>query len=363
MNTNKIITLVAVSMLCLLQPINAQNDKLKISAEQLPQALLRKADVPPGDYSGISHIRGDLYAVVSDKEPLDGFYPFTIQIDSLTGKIQDVHRNGIVGHRPVKTDINGSSLRDAEDIVYHPSTDTYFISGEGDQRILEFNNKGRLTGRELNIPHEFSINNIQPNYGFEALAYDSIQGLFWTTTEAALKKDKQTNDDTAQYLRLQAFGEDLQPLQQYAYKTDTPSIKSQKSRRTFGVSALTALPDGRLLVLERDFIITKSKIGSYVNHKIFLIDPLKDKEAIITSDTDMKTLSPSHFLKKELLTEFTTKLTLFTRNIANFEGMCLGPTLKDGRRVLLLVNDSQHNYGNLFFHLQDYIKVILLKFQ
>lgn len=355
--------MVAVSLVLLLQPLEAQNENIPIVAEQLPQTLLRKADVPPGDYSGISPIRGNLYAVVSDKEALDGFYPFTIQIDSITGKILDVHRNGIVGHLPAKTDINNFSLRDAEDIVYHASTNTYFIAGEGDQRILEFTDKGKLTGRELNIPQLFSIDCIQPNYGFESLAYDSIQGLFWTTTEAALKKDKLPDTNAAQYLRIQAFGEDLQPARQYAYKTDIPSVKSSLSQRTFGVSAMTALPDGRLLILERDFVITKSKIGSYVNHKIFLIDPLKEKEAVITADTDMKSLPPSHFLKKQLLTEFTTKLTLFTRDISNFEGMCLGPTLKDGRRILLLINDSQHNYGNLFFHLQDYIKVILLKFQ
>lgn len=363
MNWNKIITLVAASFSILLQPLKAQNDFLNISAEQLPQTLLRKADVPPGDYSGISHIRGNLYAVVSDKEPLDGFYPFTIQIDSITGKILEVHRNGIVGHRPAKTSFNGSSLRDAEDIVYHPSTDTYFISGEGDQRIPEYTHEGKLTGRELSVPPEFSINHIQPNYGFEALAYDSIRGLFWTTTEAALKKDKLSNDTTAQCLRLQAFREDLQPGRQYAYKTDRPSIKSPKSQRTFGVSAITTLPDGRLLVLERDFVITRSKIGSYVNHKIFLINPLKEENAVITSETDIKSLPPSHFLNKKLLTEFKTSLGLVTRTISNFEGMCLGPVLKDGRRVLLLINDSQHNYGNIFFHLQDYIKVILLKFQ
>lgn len=349
--------------LTFLQPLAAQDGFKTITVEQLPQTLLKKADVPPGDYSGISHIRGSLYAVVSDKEPIDGFYPFTIHIDSITGNILDAHRNGVVGYPARQMTINGNSLRDAEDIVYHPSTDTYFISGEGDQRILEYSNKGRLTGRELNIPPSFSLPNIQPNYGFESLAYDSVRGLFWTTTEAALKKDVSSNGNGIQYLRLQSFGEDLQPHTQYAYKTDIPSIKPEKARQVFGVSALTALPDGRLLVLERDFVIPKNKIGSYVRHKIYLVNPLNEPDAVISDSTNIKTIPDNRFLKKQLLTDFQTNLTFFKRNITNFEGMCLGPLLKDGRQVVLLINDSQHNYGNLLFHLQDYIKVILLKFQ
>lgn len=355
--------MVAGCAMSLLQPLHAQKHFSVITAELLPQTLLRKADVPPGDYSGISHISGDLYAIVSDKEPLDGFYPFTILVDSVSGRILEVHRNGLVGHRPAGTSIHASSLRDAEDIIYHPSTDTYFISGEGDQRILEMTHEGRPTGRELNIPEAFALRNIQPNRGFEALAYDSIRGLFWTTTEAALLKDNPVSSDSAQCLRLQAFGEDLQPKEQYAYMTDPPSTRPAKADRTFGVSAITAMPDGRLLVLERDFVILKNKLVSYVNHKLFVVNPLEQPSARITAATVIKALSPGHFLKKELLTEFRTDLKLFHHNLANFEGMCLGPVLKDGRRVLLLINDSQHNYGNILFHLQDYLKVILLKFQ
>lgn len=355
--------LVMGCLFAILSPAIGQNKKKNVTAVVLPQVLLNKSEVPPGDYSGISPIKDNLYAVVSDKEPLDGFYPFTITIDSINGKIKEVHRNGAVGHQPSRTTINGYSTRDAEDIVYHPSTDTYFISGEGDQRILEFSKDGQLTGRELHIPKEFSLDSIQPNKGFESLAYDAGNRLFWSTTEAELKKDMGANSDGSLSLRLQAFGDDLKPLRQYAYRTDVPSIKPLKARQTFGVSAITVLPDGRLLVLERDFVIPKNYIRSYVRHKIYLVDPLDTPQDTITSSTDFKQLSPTRYLKKELVAEFQTNLKVFERTIANYEGMCLGPVLKDGRQALLLINDSQHNYGNLLFHLQDYLKVILLKFQ
>lgn len=343
------------------QALPAQ-DKQTITAEILPQMLLNKAAIPPGDYSGLSHIRGNLYAVVSDKEKNDGFYPFTINIDSVTGRIIEAHRNVFVGSRPTKMTINNYSARDGEDIVYHPSTDTYFIAGEGDQRIIEYSNEGKPTGRELRIPLEFSLENIHPNYGFEALGYDSIRGIFWTTTEAALKKDSQTSEGRMT-LRIQSFGENLEPGKQYVYRTDAPSGHPENARQVFGVSAMTVLPDGRLLILERDFVIRKNHIRSYVKHKIYVIDPIASPLAVISADTAIRDISENHYLKKTLVAEFQTNLKIFDQSLANYEGMCLGPQLQDGRRVLLLINDSQHNYGNVLFHLKDYLKVILLKFQ
>lgn len=361
MQKNGFFTCVSFLALTSFSMLSAQ-DKPSVIAEILPQTLLNKSAVPTGDYSGLSHIRDDLYAVVSDKEQNDGFYPFTIKTDSITGHISEVHRNVFVGSRPEKMTMKNYSARDEEDIIYHPSTDTYFIAGEGDQRIIEYSNEGKPTGRELQIPQEFMPDNIRPNAGFESLAYDAVRGVFWTTTETALKNDSLT-DGGRMTLRLQSFGEDLKPAIQYAYQTDAPSVCPKTARQVFGVSALTALPDGRLLVLERDFVITKRYIRSYVKHKIYMIDPLTSPASAISSSTAVADIKRNQYLKKTLVAEFQTNLKLFDWTLANYEGMCLGPQLADGRRVLLLINDSQHNYGNVFFSLQDYVKVILLKFQ
>lgn len=55
-------------------------------------------------------------------------------------------------------------------------------------------------------------------------------------------------------LRLQAFDEKLQPVKQYAYRMDEPMANKKSSNYAMGVSELTALGDGRLLVLEREFL-------------------------------------------------------------------------------------------------------------
>jgi hypothetical protein len=61
------------------------------------------------------------------------------------------------------------------------------------------------------------------------------------------------------------------------------------------------------------------------------------------------------FLDKQLVARWRTKLNLTRRNLANYEGMCLGPRLSDGRQVLVLISDSQHRYRGV---LKDWIKVI-----
>ena len=43
--------------------------------------------VPAGNYSGITWMGGDRYAVVNDKSPTAGFYLMTIRTDSITGEI------------------------------------------------------------------------------------------------------------------------------------------------------------------------------------------------------------------------------------------------------------------------------------
>ena len=62
---------------------------------------------------------------------------------------------------------------------------------------------------------------------------------------------------------------------------------------------------------------------------------------------------PAGILGKELLASFTTSAL----NLANYEGMCLGPVLPDGRRTLLVIADSQGGMNGLT---GEYLKVLLL---
>lgn len=322
--------------------------------------------VPAGNYSGISRINDSLYVVVDDKSITDGFHFLHLDIDKESGYIKSARMDTLV--------TNGRPNRDFEGIVYVPKTNTVFISGEADQNILEYNLDGTLTGRSLEIPEVFK--EASGNLGFESLAYNPHSHLFWTTTESTLKEDGEQASSTnkvCNLLRFQSFDEKMRPEKHYMYLMDSPTAYRLSALFAHGVSDITALDDGRLIVLEREFFVPISLLGSYVNCKLFLVDPSaqNDNLAFVESNSNTADVNAADSLKtnasvqqssnnktlrKTELCEFSTRL--LADDIANFEGMCLGPILKDGSHTLILVSDSQAQYHGI---LKDWFKVIIIK--
>lgn len=292
--------------------------------------------VPHGDYSGIAYIGNNRYAVVSDKSAEDGFFIFHIVIDSISGRIKSVANEGFRSA--------SSPNRDQEGVAYVPETGTLFISGEADNRIKEYALDGKLTGRELQIPQVFA--SATGNYGFESITYNAKTKLFWTTTESTLPPDgsQATPENRVRNrLRLQSFGDDLRPRNQYFYEMDTPVADVPAANYAMGVSELCALDDGSIIVLEREFFVAKCKLGSFVNCKLYVVNPMS--------------AVPGSTLTKRLLLEFRTRITLVNFGIANYEGMCLAPPLSNGQPVLLMVSDSQSGYKGV---LKDWFKTVVL---
>ena len=54
-----------------------------------PQHYFQRT-VPKGNYSGLTWLGGDRYAVVSDKAPQSGFFIFHIQTDAVSGDLTGV---------------------------------------------------------------------------------------------------------------------------------------------------------------------------------------------------------------------------------------------------------------------------------
>ena len=276
---------------------------------QRPQRFHKQ--LPPGNYSGIAPLGNNRYAVVSDKTPEDGFYIFRLEIDTVRGRITEAENEGFRSC--------GLANRDMEGICYRPSTNTVFISGEKDNEIYEYTLDGQRTGQRLDMPEAFKQAN--HNVGLESLTYDARQHLFYTTSERPLKGDS--------LLRILTFGDDFKPQRQYLYQPDAPL----STKHYWGISELCALDDGRLLVLERQIHIAHPKTGASTLIRIYETRP-----------------SENPFLEKRLLTEFRTRINIFTRRFANYEGMCqLSP------RRLLLVADSQDRFKGL---LRDWFLVI-----
>jgi hypothetical protein len=303
------------------------------------QAVLNKQrhfskTVPPGNYSGITWLGEDRYAVVNDKGRTSGFHLMTLQTDPATGAILEARADTFVtDHQP---------NRDEEGICYVPQNGTVFVSGEADGRIKEYRLDGQPTGRQLNIPAVFQ--SAYDNRGFEALTYDAATHRFWTTSENTLKNDGEKPSFERRIpnlLRLQSFGDDLQPREQYWYLTDSSEVKATEGKSVLGVSGLAVLDDGHVVVLEREVYRTANNIGSYVHVKLYVVRPALQQAGDL--------------LQKQLLIEFRTKMNITDRSFANYEGLCVGPRLQDGRQLLVLIADSQDQFRGL---LKDWFRTV-----
>lgn len=309
--------------------------------QSFKQHNMKKWGIPAGNYSGITHIDGDRYALISDKQEANGWTE--VSVSFLPSG--DIDRMQFIAHH-FGTSTRGK-VRDSEGIAYVPGRG-FFVSAEDDQQILELSEDGTPTGRRLAVPDCFSTSNIFRNYGFEALTYNADQGIFWTNTEQGLKTDVATlttfETPTPVLLRLQSFGSDLQPLRQLPYTTEAPVTKRKPRFFAFGVPELLALDDTTLIVMERELNIPKRYNRAQCNISLFCVNPHKS------------------LLPKRPLYAFSTGIRFFgKKDFANYEGMCLGPKLADGRQAILLVADSQNRAGNSLYHLKDYIKVLIIR--
>lgn len=299
----------------------------QIAVYQNPQHSFPKS-IPPGNYSGITWLGENRYAVVSDKSDKDGFFIFEINIDSISGEILSAKSLGFKS--------SGKPNRDGEGIAYNPHTNTIFISGEADNYIKEYYMDGSLTGRSIAPTPLYS--HLPGNLGLEALSYNSKTRLLWTCNES-------------DSVFIQSYNDSLNPVNTYFYTLDKPVAKETKAQYyAHGIGTICALDDGSLLVLEREFYVPHKKIGAFVNCKLFRINPVQG--------LNQKSQAPD--LKSQdkiLLATWRTKMNLFNHNLANYEGMCLGPNLKDGSQVVLLVADSQNQYRGV---LHDWLKSLRL---
>ena len=361
----------------------AQNWKV---VRENPQKAFLKT-VAAGNYSGIAHLHDDIYAVVSDKSDSALYFNFRIQVNPKTGELEQVENLGF-------TERTDGTLNDGKpwlglekgfdhEAIVKVSDSTLVIASEGYCRLKEYpilpiSADTAKVGYQQNLwESRWPSSDFYPNYNFESLAFDSVRQYLWTIPESTLRKDGQPatpQNGLANQLRLMRLNwgkmkedsnkeeyseqvnskKDSRYMTTYAYQMDQPSTHKKADNYVMGVSELCALPDGQLLVLEREAFIPKIKIGAFCKCKLYQINPLNSEEFSMKE----KFSSDTPFLKKRLLTEWKTGLSLSKRSFANYEGMCLGPMLEDGSQVVILLSDSQDQYAGV---LKDWFKTIVIR--
>ena len=357
-----------------------------------PQKAFPKT-VAAGNYSGIAHLHDDIYAVVSDKSDSALYFNFRIQVNPKTGELEQVENLGFT-ERTDGTLNDGKPWQGLEkgfdhEAIVKVSDSTLVIASEGYCRLKEYpvlptSANAPKVGYQQNLwESRWASADFYPNYNFESLAFDSVRQYLWTIPESTLRKDGQPatpQNGLANRLRLMRLNwgkmkedsnkeecseqesskKDFRYMITYAYQMDQPSTHKKADIYVMGVSELCALPDGQLLVLEREAFIPKIKIGAFCKCKLYLINPLNSGEFSTDEKSSMKEKfsSDTPFLKKRLLTEWKTGLSLSKRSFANYEGMCLGPKLEDGSQVVILLSDSQDQYAGV---LKDWFKTIVIR--
>ncbi len=351
-----------------------------------PQKAFPKT-VAAGNYSGIAYLHDDIYAVVSDKSDSALYFNFRILVNPKTGELEQVENLGLT-ERTDGTLNDGKFWQGQEkgfdhEAIVKVSDSTLVIASEGYCRLKEYpilpiSADAAKVGYPQNLwESRWPSSEFYPNYNFESLAFDSVRQYLWTIPESTLRKDGQPatpqnglpnqlrlmrldwgkmkeNRNKEEYSEQVSSKKDSRYMTPYAYQMDQPSTHKKADIYVMGVSELCALPDGQLLVLEREAFIPKIKIGAFCKCKLYLINPLNSEEFSMKE----KFSSDTPFLKKRLLTEWKTGLSLSKRSFANYEGMCLGPMLEDGSQVVILLSDSQDQYAGV---LKDWFKTIVIR--
>lgn len=351
-----------------------------------PQKAFPKT-VAAGNYSGIAHLHDDIYAVVSDKSDSALYFNFRILANPKTGELEQVENLGFT-ERTDGTLNDGKPWQGQEkgfdhEAIVKVSDSTLVIASEGYCRLKEYpilptSADAAKVGYQQNLwESRWPSSEFYPNYNFESLAFDSVRQYLWTIPESTLRKDGQPatpqnglanqlrlmrldwgkmkeNRNKEEYSEQVSSKKDSRYMTPYAYQMDQPSTHKKADIYVMGVSELCALPDGQLLVLEREAFIPKIKIGAFCKCKLYLINPLNSEESSMKENFS----SDTPFLKKRLLAEWKTGLSLSKRSFANYEGMCLGPKLEDGSQVVILLSDSQDQYAGV---LKDWFKTIVIR--
>jgi hypothetical protein len=301
------------------QPGNALSDHAcspSVSLDRFSDALDKTTyqGTFVGNLSALAVDRDGSLAALSDRSALFGLDAKTLAPKSVV---------------PL-ADENGAAL-DSEGLVVDRDG-TRLITSETEPSIRRYSADGRILDR-LPVPAALQVapaGRAVSNGTFEGLTLLPGGRTLLASMEYAL------SGDTSGAVRFQTWerhAKSWKPAEQYAYRPDTG----------LGVPEVQALPDGRLLVLERGFT---SGVGNTV--RLYLADP---RHATDTSAVENLTgQSGVRLVGKTLLADIVNCPTLGATAeqpqpnplLDNIEGMVVTGRSKGAWKVLLVSDDNQN---------------------
>ena len=178
------------------------------------------------------------------------------------------------------------------------------------------------------------------NLTLEGIAVDGERHTVWVAMEGPLLQDGPlpSHAQPGAPVRITAFdAASGRPLRQIAYQPDPlPAAPSRLMPRAAvnGVSEILADGPGRLLVLERSYVL-----GHGFGARLYRIGT-EDAGASDTLALDQLAPGNHRVAAKTLVLDFAT---LGLATVDNLEGLAWGPPLPGGERVLLVLSDNNFN--------------------
>lgn len=319
-----------IGIIALCAALAATGAEAALSTSKSVNSVTRSSSSVAEQISGITWAGGNLYYAVDDNDKK--LYPLTIEINSSSGEITS---------HSIGTGVSMTSANDMEGCAYDPCSGNVWVSQESGPYIREYNpNTGAIVKTS---PVPAIQKQYYGNFSLEALTISGDGKTMWTANEEALKVDGTNSTKSAgSVVRLTRLVRDSvydnwTPNGEWAYLTQPvgsdPWIYNGDVKTRSGVAGLCALPDGTLLVLERNLCGDNWLDATFYN-RIYAIAPSEFSAA--------KDVSGIASLKTASSYTKVTKTSLFNKEVGwvNYEGICLGPRLDDGSCVLILVADG-----------------------
>lgn len=224
---------------------------------------------------------------------------------------------------------------DGEGLARAADGSFFLVADETLPSLVHVDAEGSFLGK-IAVPERYS-NQPSNNKGLESLSLSPSGSYLFTSNESALVEDGPAATKTLGTLvRLLRIEVASNAYAQYTYRTEPLGAGSGGD---MGVSDVLALGDDSLLVLERGY---QSNYGNTIRLFRVNLAGARDVAAVAALGEEPEVL------EKELVADVAALPPGATTHPAqqpnplldNYEALAFGPTLADGRRLLLLLSDD-----------------------
>ncbi len=306
--------------------------------------------------SGIDYDPGNdqYYIICDDRSKINPARFYTAKIKLKEQGIDSVYFTGVTsllaenGGTYQNTTTDPFHAPDTEALRYSVMKKQLLISSEGERIVKEgkvvledpFIHWMKLNGQ---LKDSFELapqtrmyaaeKGLRQNGVFEGLAFGDNYKSLYISIEEPLYEDGQrvTTKDSAWIRILKYDLHSRKPVAQYAYRVNPVAHPPTKAGGSInnGVSDILYLGNNQLLVIERSYSAGRSSNTV----QVYLADLSKAADITAISSLQHASFQPA---SKKLLMNMDT----LNRHIDNIEGVCFGPTLKNGHQSLIFVTDN-----------------------